>query len=127
MEKVTGIGGIFFKSKQASDLAKWYRENLGLETVDGAAEFPWRDDQNPEQTGRTVWSLFAANSEYFGPGSQMFMVNYRVTSLDRMLEQLTARGVKIERTGDYDYGRFAWITDPDGNRLELWEPPLTPS
>jgi predicted enzyme related to lactoylglutathione lyase len=72
--------------------------------------------------GRTVWSLFPADTDYFGPTRPAFMVNYRVANLDRMLERLRQNGVKVEKVEDLDYGRFAWVTDPEGNRVELWEP-----
>ena len=122
MEKVTGIGGIFFKAQEPAKLAEWYREHLGIESKDGHADFPWRNAEDPEQTGRTVWSAFPADSEYFGSSSVPFMINYRVANLDRMLEQLRRGGVIIEKAEDYEYGRFAWLTDPEGHRVELWEP-----
>lgn len=122
MEKVTGIGGVFFKVSDPAQMAAWYRENLGIESQDGHADFAWRESDRPEKVGRTVWSLFPTDSDYFGPSRQTAMTNYRVTNLDRMLSQLRNNGVKIDKTEDYDYGRFAWITDPEGNRIELWEP-----
>jgi predicted enzyme related to lactoylglutathione lyase len=121
MERVTGIGGVFFKAKDATHLADWYRQHLGMELADGNAEFLWREKDKPEQVGRTVWSVFPADTDYFGPGPT-FMLNYRVTNLDRMLEQLRKAGVTVEKVEDFDYGRFAWIADPEGNRIELWEP-----
>jgi predicted enzyme related to lactoylglutathione lyase len=120
MEKVTGIGGVFFKARDPAALADWYRQHLGIASSDGHADFEWRDP--PGRTGRTVWALFPANSDYFGSSSSSFMLNYRVADLRRLLEELRAAGVKIEGTEDHDYGRFAWITDPEGNRIELWEP-----
>lgn len=121
MERVSGIGGIFFKARDPKQLSAWYREKLGIAADDGHANFAWREHEHPDQVGRTVWSVFPADSDYFGPSSQ-FMVNYRVANLDRMLEQLRGAGIVVEKVEDYDYGRFAWITDPEGNRLELWEP-----
>jgi predicted enzyme related to lactoylglutathione lyase len=118
MERVTGIGGIFFKVKDPEKMAAWYREHLGIESQDGHADFPWRE-KDGESTGRTVWSLFPADSDYF---KSPVMINYRVSNLDRMLEQLRRGGVVVEKVEDFDYGRFAWITDPEGNRVELWEP-----
>lgn len=117
MEKVTGIGGIFFKARDPARMAAWYRENLGICSDEGHADF--FEHNNRDSPGRTVWSLFPADTEYFGPA---FMVNYRVANLDRMLEQLRRNGTTIEKLEDYDYGRFAWVTDPEGNRIELWEP-----
>ncbi|MDB6021923.1 MAG: Glyoxalase/Bleomycin resistance protein/Dioxygenase family protein [Pedosphaera sp.] len=119
MEQVTGIGGVFFKVQDPKKLAAWYREHLGVRTEHGYADFIWRDKDNPETKGRTVWSLFPTNTDYF---SSPVMINYRVANLDRMLEQLRRGGITIEKTEDYDYGRFAWIKDPEGNRVELWEP-----
>ena len=88
MERVTGIGGIFFKARDRERLSAWYREHLGIPTEDGHADFAWREHEHPGQVGRTVWSVFPAESDYFGRSSSQFMVNYRVANLDRMLEQL---------------------------------------
>jgi predicted enzyme related to lactoylglutathione lyase len=121
-EKVTGIGGVFFKAKNAERLAAWYQEHLGIAVNDGHADFIWRDHEKPGEVGRTVWSVFPADTDYFGPTRPAFMINYRVSNLERMLEQLRRDGVTVEKVEDYDYGRFAWITDPEGNRIELWEP-----
>jgi predicted enzyme related to lactoylglutathione lyase len=121
-EKVTGIGGVFFKSKDPESLVEWYKKNLGVPAEGTFADFGWRDKVNPAKTGRTVWSAFPADTDYFGPSKSMFMLNYRVENLDRMLEQLRQAGVEVHKVEDFDYGRFAWITDPDGNRVELWEP-----
>src|SRR2546430_7248437 len=96
--------------------------HLGMDAEDGHADFVWREHDRPDEIGRTVWSLFPADTDYFGPARPAFMVNYRVSNLDRMLAQLRQKGVSVEKIEDYDYGRFAWITDPEGNRLELWEP-----
>ena len=122
MERVTGIGGVFFKAQNPAALAAWYREHLGMCSESDHTDFEWREKDRPDQVGRTVWSLFKADTDYFGPGSKAFMLNYRVTNLERMLNQLRQQGVTIEKVEDYDYGRFAWITDPEGNRIELWEP-----
>jgi len=122
MERVTGIGGIFFKAKDPEAMAAWYSQHLGIGIEDGHADFVWGEKDNPDQTGRTVWSIFPADTDYFGPSRPAFMINYRVSNLDRMLEQLRAGGIHVEKVEDYDYGRFAWITDPEGNRIELWEP-----
>ena len=122
MEQVTGIGGIFFKARDPERLAAWYRDHLGICTEEGHADFPWRDKDSPDQIGRTVWSLFPADTDYFGPTRPAFMVNYCVANLDRMLEQLRGSGVIVEKVENYDYGGFAWITDPEGNRIELWQP-----
>ena len=122
MEKVTGIGGIFFRVRDPEKMSAWYREHLGIQIEDGHADFAWREGDRPDQAARTVWSLFPADTDYFGPARPAFMINYRVANLDRMLDQLRKGGIEIEKAEDYDYGRFAWITDPEGNRIELWEP-----
>ena len=122
MEKVTGIGGVFIKARHPKEMAKWYQAHLGINAEKGYAQFAWRDEAHPEQKGRTTWSLFPTNTPYFGESKAGFMINYRVANLERMLEQLRRDGVTVEKVEDYNYGRFAWITDPEGNRIELWEP-----
>ena len=122
MEKVSGIGGIFFKAQDTAKLSAWYRKNLGVPIQMGNADFLWRDKDHPDQIGRTAWSLFPTNTKYFGQSSAPFMINYRVENLDRMISQLETNGVTVEKVQKYDYGRFAWITDPEGHRIELWEP-----
>ena len=121
-EKVTGIGGIFFRARDPERMSAWYREQLGICAEDGHADFVWREHDRPDEIGRTVWSVFPADTDYFGPARPAFMINYRVSNLERMLAQLRRNGVTVEKVEDYDYGRFAWITDPEGNRIELWEP-----
>jgi catechol 2,3-dioxygenase-like lactoylglutathione lyase family enzyme len=124
MQRVTGIGGIFFKSKDPEKLGAWYEQHLGLKRdpgAGGAVVFPWKDDRGGD--GMTVWSIFPADTNYFRPSQASFMINFRVANLDALLELLRAEGVEIDpHREDYDYGRFAWIMDPDGNRIELWEP-----
>ena len=123
MERVTGIGGVFFKAKDPERAEEWYRTHLGVEANDMHAVFPWRHADDPEKRGATVWATFAADTDYFGSGGGDFMINYRVANLDRMLAQLREAGVEVdEKVEDYAYGRFGWATDPDGNRIELWEP-----
>lgn len=122
IEKVTGIGGVFFKARDPKKLRAWYRDHLGIQNKAGYADFSWREKDNPERLGRTVWTLFPTNSPYFGSSTAPMMINYRVANLDRMIEQLRRAGVAVEKTVDYNYGRFTWITDPEGNRIELWEP-----
>ncbi len=121
MEHVTGIGGFFFKARDPVLMAAWYRETLGIRHENGHADFLWRTHDNSHEVARTVWSLFPADTDYFGPSTAPFMINYRVVNLDRMLEQLRQAGVAIAKVEDCDYGRFAWITDPEGHRIELWE------
>lgn len=124
MARVTGIGGIFFMSPDPRKLREWYRTHLGIEADDtGSRAFLWRDAADPARTGRTVWAVFSAGSGYFAPGGAPFMINYRVDDLDEMLRLLRRAGVEVdERVEEYPYGRFGWAIDPDGNRIELWEP-----
>ena len=124
MEKVTGIGGVFFKSRDPAALQRWYREQLGIESEGGAATFRWGDGATVDRPGSTVWSAFPADTKYFGPGSQTLMVNYRVRDVGAMLAQLRAAGGPVdEKIEASEFGRFGWATDPEGNRFELWEPP----
>jgi len=122
MEQVTGIGGVFFKVKDPKGMVAWYRTNLGIQSKGGYTDFTWRDKDHPEEMGHTAWRIFPTNTTYFGQSSSSLMINYRVANLDRMLAQLLRSGVTIEKVEDYDYGRWAWIMDPEGNRIELWEP-----
>jgi predicted enzyme related to lactoylglutathione lyase len=125
MEKVTGIGGIFFKAKEPKVLGQWYAQNLGIDVQSwGGATFEWRDATDPERPGSTAWSLFSMDTKYLDPSTAPFMVNYRVADLDAMLAQLRAAGVQVdEKVDESEYGRFGWAMDPDGNRFELWQPP----
>jgi predicted enzyme related to lactoylglutathione lyase len=126
MAKVTGIGGVFFKSRgDNAALAAWYRDNLGLALEDfGGAILRWPDD-TAEDRGLTVWHVAEKDSQWFSPGSAPFMLNYRVDDLDGMLAQLRAAGVEIVGGPEsHENGKFAWILDPDGNKVELWEPKL---
>lgn len=124
MERVQGIGGIFFKAKDPKALALWYSEHLGLELEGwGGSQFVWSQHDHDGRAA-TIWSPFAADTSYFGPGPQQFMLNFRVASLDRMLAQLREAGVAVdERVERSEHGHFGWCTDPEGNRVELWEPP----
>lgn len=125
MKRVTGIGGIFFKSQNAEQLREWYRAHLGIE-ADGSNGFgfEWRDRDQPDQVGMTVWSVFDGNSKYFEPSKASFMLNYIVDDLDAVLAALRAEGVQVdEKVEEHEYGKFGWIMDPDGNRIELWQPP----
>ena len=123
MARVTGIGGIFLRARDPKALSQWYADNLGVKLSDyGGATFLWTDEV-PATTGMTTWSLFPSDTKYFGSPTQQAMVNYRVDDLDALLDQLKAAGVTIDpKREDTDYGRFAWITDPEGNRIELWQP-----
>jgi catechol 2,3-dioxygenase-like lactoylglutathione lyase family enzyme len=124
MKRVTGIGGIFFKAKDAPALQAWYKWHLGIDIQAwGGTTFPWADREGKPVAATTVWSIGSAPADPFAPSTASFMVNYRVDDLDAMLAQLRAAGAKVdERVEDYDYGRFGWAVDPEGNRFELWEP-----
>lgn len=126
MKRVTGIGGIFFKSDHQDKLYQWYEKHLGIQhAADGTGTaFEWQEINDAERKGMTVWSIFPRDTKYFDPSSSPFMINYRVDDLDALLAALKAEGVQVDpHREDYEYGRFAWIMDPDGNRIELWEPP----
>lgn len=120
--RVTGIGGVFFRAKDPKGLVEWYRTNLGIDTKGGFADFRWRELDAPQEVGHTTWRIFPSKNLYFGESASQWMINYRVADLERMLEQLRKAGVKIEKSEDHDFGGWAWITDPEGNRIELWEP-----
>ena len=121
MERVTGVGGVFFRATGPSaTLLAWYRDHLGIEPASDfeGTVFRWGD---PE--GTTTWAVFPSATEYFGRSDQAFMINFRVADLDRMLAQLRAGGVEVDpRVEDSEFGRFGWTTDPEGNRIELWQP-----
>ena len=123
MKRVTGIGGVFFRAKNVDSTMEWYRKHLGIEPEPDYTghTFKWSHRDAPELPGSTVWSLFPDDTTYFGAGQ--FMINYRVDDLDAVLKALEAEGIKAEgRMEEHPNGRFAWITDPEGNRIELWQP-----
>jgi catechol 2,3-dioxygenase-like lactoylglutathione lyase family enzyme len=117
MAKVTGLGGIFIKVADPEQTRAWYQENLGIGGEWGAM-FPFKKD-NPE--GFTLFSQFKSDSDYFAPSTHSFMVNLRVDDIDGMVSELESKGIEIVGRQDEDYGRFAWIVDPDGVKIELWE------
>jgi predicted enzyme related to lactoylglutathione lyase len=124
MARITGIGGVFFKSRgDHSALAAWYQKHLGLKLeVWGGAILRWPEDQ-AEDRGLTVWTVAERDSGWFKPSDSSFMINYRVDNLDELLAQLRTDGIGIVGGPEsHENGRFAWIMDPDGNKLELWEP-----
>ncbi len=124
MAKVTGIGGVFFKtSGDNKALAEWYRKHLGMALEDfGGAILKWAEDR-AEDGGMTVWHVAEKDSEWFSPSDSSFMINYRVDDLDELLEQLRAGGVEVVQGPEsHENGKFAWVMDPDGNKVELWEP-----
>ena len=122
VERVNGIGGVFFKARDPKKMAAWYRDHLGIQSAGGFAMFKWRDNDHPERKGLTTWALFPTNTSYLGSSSATMMIDYRVANMERLLAQLRRGGVAVEKVKDDAFGRFAWITDPEGNRIELWEP-----
>jgi predicted enzyme related to lactoylglutathione lyase len=126
MERVTGIGGVFFRARDPQALLAWYRQRLGVQPEPGgeAVVFSWERTEGPDRPGSTTWAIFPADTAYFGDRGSQSMINYRVARLDPMLEQLRAAGADVdERVEESEFGRFGWATDPEGNRFELWEPP----
>ena len=124
MARITGIGGVFFKSRNdRAALAAWYQEHLGIALESfGGAVLRWPDDK-AEDKGLTVWHIAEKESQWFAPSDAPFMINYRVDNLEEMIAQLRAGGVEIIRGPEsHENGRFAWIMDPEGNKVELWEP-----
>jgi predicted enzyme related to lactoylglutathione lyase len=122
-KRVTGVGGVFFKSANPTALKEWYREHLHIESGDHGALFKWRQDEDPDKPGYTAWSIFPDDTAYFNPAKRDFMFNYIVESLEELLEVLKEEGVQVVgEIEEYPYGKFGWIMDPDGNKIELWEP-----
>ena len=120
--RIVGIGGVFFKSANRDQMREWYSKHLGIADKGGGAMLPWREHDDPQKERVTVWTIFPASSNYF-PATQSFMINYIVDDLDALLDRLKQEGVKIDpRPTDESYGRFAWIYDQDGNKIELWQP-----
>ncbi len=121
MAKVLGIGGVFFKSDDPERLQQWYAKWLGF-PVDPQSGVMFRPEQMPENAV-TVWNAFPSGTDYFAPSDQDYMFNLVVDDLDGALRQVEEGGAKLVGTvEDYDYGRFGWFMDPDGNKVELWEP-----
>jgi predicted enzyme related to lactoylglutathione lyase len=119
MKRVTGIGGVFFKSSDPKRLAEWYRLHLGLNVEEwGGVAFQW------SSPGTTIWSPFKQDTDNFAPSQSSFMINYRVDDLHALLAALRAEGCQVlDKVDDSEYGKFGWVIDPDGNKLELWQPP----
>jgi predicted enzyme related to lactoylglutathione lyase len=124
METVQGIGGVFVRGRDKDALLAWYRDVLGVPVAAwGGTAFVWSEQHGAEH-GTTTFSVFAADSTYFAPGTSPFMINFRVKDLDRMLAQVRAAGGWVdERIEDSEYGRFGWVLDPEGTKIELWQPP----
>lgn len=124
-KKVKGIGGVFFKSKDPEALKKWYSEQLGFFSHEFGAVFETRESDNPEQKSYAIWSLFKQNTQYFEPSNKEFMINYIVEDIEELVEMLKENGVTIlDEIEDTEYGKFVHITDPENNKIELWEPPV---
>ncbi len=122
-KKVTGIGGIFFKCKDPQKMKEWYQAHLGLNTNQYGAIFEWYQGADSTRKGFTTWSPFKETTRYFEPSTKDFMINYRVVDLEALARELTKGGVSIVDTIEtYDYGKFVHILDPEGNKVELWEP-----
>jgi len=121
--RVTGIGGIFFKSKDPKAQREWYAQHLRMETNDYGSLFEFREADNPDRKGHLQWSPFSEDTKYFLPSEREFMINYRVKNMEALVEQLRAAGVTIcDSIEEYEYGKFIHIMDPEGNKIELWEP-----
>jgi len=125
MKRVTGIGGIFFHAQDPAALRAWYGRHLGIDVQAwGGAAFTWTDAAGRPAGGTTIWSIGAADSGQFAPGTAPFMVNYRVDDLAALLQALRDEGCSVlDKTDDSEYGKFGWVIDPEGNKVELWEPP----
>jgi predicted enzyme related to lactoylglutathione lyase len=125
MKRVTGFGGLFFKARDPKALAEWYRVHLGLDVQPwGGAELPWVTPENPTGTGMSTWTPFRADTGYFAPSEASFMVNFRVADLDALLAALRDEGCQlVGEPQSSEYGKFGWVLDPEGNKIELWEPP----
>jgi hypothetical protein len=119
MQRVTGLGGFFFKAKDPKALYEWYTPHLGIESMPGAGA-TWSD----ASPGGNVWAIFPETTKYLGSPERTFMMNFRVDDLHGLVKVLRREGVAVdEKVDDTEYGKFGWITDPEGNRAELWEPP----
>lgn len=125
MKRVTGIGGIFFKAKDPAALREWYREHLGIDVQPwGGTAFNWTDADGKPVGGATVWSVAAEDSDQFAPGNASFMINYRVDDLHALVAALKSEGCNVlDAVDDSEYGKFGWVIDPEGNKIELWQPP----
>jgi len=122
-KRVTGVGGIFFKSKNPSETRDWYKNHLGFVTNEYGSLFEFREGANPDKVGYTQWSPFKDDTEYFQPSEKEFMLNFRVADMDKLIPALKAEGIQIiGEVQEFEYGKFAHIMDLDGNKIELWEP-----
>ena len=121
--KVTGIGGIFFRSKDPKETRDWYNKNLGLATNEYGSSFEFRNAHRPDEINYLQWSPFDKDTEYFAPSKKEFMINYRVQNIEGLVKKLKENGVTIvDSIEEFEYGKFVHIMDSDGNKIELWEP-----
>jgi predicted enzyme related to lactoylglutathione lyase len=125
MKRVTGIGGVFFKAKDPEALRVWYQLHLGIDVQEwGGAAFSWTDAEGKPAGGTTIWTIAEAGGDYFAPSEASFMVNYRVADLHGLLGALRSEGCNVlEKVEESEFGKFGWVIDPEGNKVELWEPP----
>lgn len=125
MKRVTGIGGVFFTARDPAALRAWYQRHLGIDVQAwGGTAFPWTDGAGQPTAGMTIWSIGAAEGQPFAPSQAPFMVNYRVDDLAALLQALRQEGCEVlEKTDDTEYGKFGWVIDPEGHKVELWQPP----
>ena len=125
MKRVTGIGGIFFKAKDPVALRAWYQKHLGIDVQEwGGAAFRWGDSDGNPLMGTTIWNVAGAEGDYYAPSTSSFMINYRVADLESLLQALRDEGCNVlEKADDSEYGKFGWVMDPEGNKIELWQPP----
>ena len=125
--RILGIGGVFFKSANRDESREWYSKHLGLTDKGGEVMFPWRERDDPQKEHVTAWSIFPSSTKYFDPSPAPFMIDYIVDDMDALLARLKQEGVKIDpKRMDESFGHFAWIYDPDGNKIELWQPTTKP-
>jgi predicted enzyme related to lactoylglutathione lyase len=125
MKRVTGIGGIFFQAKNPAAQQAWYKRHLGIDVQEwGGAAFSWADSDGKPTGGTTIWSVAAENGEQFAHSNASFMVNYRVEDLHALIAALKAEGCNVlDKIDESEFGKFAWVIDPEGNKVELWQPP----
>lgn len=126
MKRVTGIGGIFFQAKDAPVLQAWYRRHLGIDVQPwGGAAFTWADAEGKPTVGTTIWSVSPRDGDPFAPGKAPFMINYRVEDVRALVAALRAEGCDVlDKIDESEFGTFAWAIDPEGNKVELWQPPV---
>jgi predicted enzyme related to lactoylglutathione lyase len=122
MKRVTSLGGVFFKADDPKKMNEWYARHLGLQTDEYGTSFAWRNYDDPNKRGFTAWSAMSAKTDYLNPSKKEFMINYRVENLEKLLAVLKEEGVEVVgEIQEFEYGKFGWIMDPEGNKIELWE------